>query len=158
MKKLLVILIGFSFFATSCSKYSRLTYDKYKILYRDNNLSKVKCKTVEPIQLRLQITDTIVSSVNQSGTAEFKNITRSITPLEPSHLKIVEFDTHTFTIEFVNYNLKLTFIKQKDGNFVVLRDKDGLLKGTNFILDNDNINLFFKNTKKSVNQEINLEK
>lgn len=157
MKKLFFLLMCVTLLS-SCSKYSKLTYDRYRILYRDNNVNRIKCKIDNPLNLRLVVPDTIVSTVNENGTAEFRNISRYIAPIEPSQVKIVDFSDKTFEVEYTKYEIKLNFEKDKNGDFIVSKDKDGRLKGTNFILVDDNLTVIFKNKRKSVDQEISLKK
>lgn len=156
MKKIILFLLILT--QISCSRYTLMTKDKYDIIYRDNNLSKVKAKFENAIDIEMVTPDTIVSIVDDKGKVTFDNITRSVNSIpSESKVKIVEYDDRNFKIEFIEYKLTFFMVNIKD-DFYIKCNKDGVIEGTQFKIKDNNPKLLFKLKNKNSSQTINLKK
>jgi hypothetical protein len=156
MKKIILFVLILT--QISCSRYALMTKDKYDIIYRDNNLSKVKAKFENAIDIEMVTPDTIVSIVDDKGKVTFDNITRSVSSIpSESKVKIVEYDDRNFKIEFIEYKLTLLMVNIKD-DFYIKCNKDGVIEGTQFKIKDNNPKLLFKLKNKNSSQTINLKK
>lgn len=156
MKKIILFVLILT--QISCSRYTLMTKDKYDIIYRDNNLSKVKSKFENAIDIEMVTPDTIVSIVDDKGKVTFDNITRSVNSIpSESKVKIVEYDDRNFKIEFIEYKLTFFMVNIKD-DFYIKCNKDGVIEGTQFKIKDNNPKLLFKLKNKNSSQTINLKK
>ena len=158
MKKTLALIIILSSFA-SCGTYTILTKEKYDIVYRDGNQTKIKAKFEKPIVLEMVTPDTLISKVNDKGVCTFEKITRSVYPiLAESKVKITEETPRSFIVEFVDYKMTLPMRLNKDGEFVIACDRNNVIEGTRYIVKDSDPTLLFKNKKASSKQKISLRK
>jgi len=152
---LVILLVVF----TSCSKYTLLTKEKYDIVYRDGNQTKIKAKFEKPIEIEMVTPDTIITKVSDKGVCTFEKITRNVDPIPAeSKVKIIEETPNTFTAEFVDYKMTLPMKLNKDGEFVIVCDKNNVIEGTRYIVKDSNPKFLFKNKKSKSKQNISLKK
>jgi hypothetical protein len=153
--KLLILVLSF----TSCSRYTLLTKEKYDIVYRDGNQTKIKAKFEKPIEIRMVTPDTVITKVNDNGVCTFEKITRNVNPIpSESKVKITEETPNNFTAEFVDYKMTLPMILNKDGEFVIDCDRNNVIQGTRYIIKDNNPRLLFKNKNSKSTQNIQLKK
>jgi hypothetical protein len=135
-----------------------MTKDKYDIIYRDNNLTKVKAKFEKPIEIELVTPDTIVTSVDDKGRVTFDNITRkvSLVPSE-SKVKITEADKNSFKVELEDYKLSFTMIQVKD-EYIIKCEKNNVIEGTQYKISDTNPRLLIKVKNKKSTKNIDLKK
>lgn len=158
MKTILRLAILLASF-TSCSKYTIMTKEKYDILYRDGNQTKIKAKFEKPIDLTLVTPDTIITKVSDKGLCTFEKITRNIDPIPAeSKVKITEETTNRFTAEFVDYKMSIPMRLNKDGEFVIVCDKNNVIEGTRYIVKDSDPKFLFKNKKAKTKQNTSLKK
>lgn len=153
---LLLALIATLF---SCNRYALLTSDYYKIINRDQNTSKVKAKFEKSIELELVVTDTVVSTIVKRETCEINYINRPIESIkEGAKVKITEPTNNSFILEFVDYKLTLPMILNKDGEFVIDCNKNGIIPNSQYKVTDSNPKLVFKMKKRKSTQNISLKK
>ena len=157
MKRFILFTV-FLFTLISCSRYTLMTKDKYDIIYRDNNLTKVKAKFEKPIEIELVTPDTIVTSVDDKGRVTFDNITRkvSLVPSE-SKVKITEADKNSFKVELEDYKLSFTMIQVKD-EYIIKCEKNNVIEGTQYKISDTNPRLLIKVKNKKSTKNIDLKK
>ena len=154
-----IILLALTSTLFSCNRYALLTSDYYKIINRDQNTSKLKAKFEKSIELELIITDTIVSTMDKRDNCEMNYINRPIEPIkEGAKVKITEPTSNSFIIELVDYKLILPMILNKDGEFVINCNKNGLIPNTQYKILDSNPKLVFKMKKIKSTQNISLKK
>lgn len=159
MNKHFTYLILLSILLSSCSTYAPLTTDKYAILYHAENVSNIKLKFKGEIHLKLSPQDTVISHVTKNGTAKLNYVTRYIDVIPKNQkVKIVEATENYFVVEFEKYDLQFFMIQSKKNNFIVSRDNNGNVYGTNYKIDSNNPHLVFKMRKKASTQTISLLK
>lgn len=152
---LAILLVSF----TSCSKYTLLTKEKYDIVYRDGNQTKIKAKFEKPIELEMVTPDTIITKVSEKGVCTFEKITRNVDPIPAeSKVKITQETSETFTAEFIDYKMTLPMKLNKDGEFVIVCDKNNVIEGTRYIVKDGNPKFLFKNKKSKSTQNTSLKK
>jgi hypothetical protein len=158
MKKVIVLVIILVSF-TSCGTYTLLTKEKYDIVYRDGNQTKIKAKFEKPIVLEMVTPDTLISKVNDKGVCTFEKITRSVYPIPAeSKVKITEETTNSFVAEFIEYKMRLPMRLNKNGEFVISCDRNNVIEGTRYIVKDSDPKLLFKNKKAKSTQNISLRK
>lgn len=154
-----IILLTLTTILFSCNRYALLTSDKYLVINRDNNTTKIKAKFEKSIQLELVVPDTIVSSVNDKGACKIDYIKRDVDPIsEGAEVKITEPTSNSFIIELVDYKLTLPMILNKDGEFVINCNKNGIIPNSQYRITDSNPKLVFKMKKRKSTQNISLKK
>jgi hypothetical protein len=154
-----IILLALTTILFSCNRYALLTSDKYLIVNRDQNTSKVKAKFEKSIQLELVVQDTIISSVNEKGTCKIDYIKRDVDAIpEGAEVKITEPTPNSFIVEFVDYKLLLPMILSKDGEFIINCNKSGVIPNSQYKVLDPNPKLVFKMKKRKSTQNISLKK
>lgn len=157
MKTISLILLSTILF--SCSRYTLLTSDYYNVINRDQNTTKLKAKFEKSLQLELIVSDTIVSTMSRKETCDINYINRPIESIpEGSYVKLKESTENTFIVEFVDYKISLPMILSKDGDFIINCDKNGIIPGSRYKVQDNNPVLLFKMKKKKTTQEISLKK
>jgi len=163
MKKLwaiidVLVLLCLILLLFSCSKYTVLTKEKYDIIYRDSNQSKIVAKFEKEIDLRLITPDTTITKINKKGVCTFETIKRSIDPIPAeSKVRIVNETKNSFKVEFIDYKITLPMYLS-NGEFLVLCDRNNVIKGTRYIIKDDNPVLLFKNKSSKSKKNISLKK
>lgn len=158
MKTIIALAILSVSFA-SCSKYTLLTKEKYDIVYRDGNQTKIKAKFEKPIIIDLVTPDTVITKVNDKGVCTFEKITRRVDPIPAeSKVKITEETPNSFKAEFIDYKMTLPMKMNKDGEFVIVCDKNNVIEGTRYIVKDSDPKILFKNRKSKSKQNISLKK
>lgn len=154
-----ILLLALTSILFSCNRYALLTSDKYLVINRDSNTSKVKAKFEKSIQIELVVPDTIVSSVNDKGTCKIDYIKRDVDLIgEGAQVKIKEPTSNSFIIELVDYKLTLPMILNKDGEFVINCNKNGIIPNSQYRITDSNPKLVFKMKKRKSTQNISLKK
>ena len=154
-----ILLLALTSILFSCNRYALLTSDKYLVINRDSNTSKVKAKFEKSIQIELVVPDTIVSSVNDKGTCKIDYIKRDVDLIgEGAQVKIKEPTSNSFIIELVDYKLTLPMILNKDGEFVINCNKNGIIQNSQYRITDSNPKLVFKMKKRKSTQNISLKK
>jgi len=157
MKTLTLILL--STILLSCSRYTLLTSDYYNVINRDQNTSKLKAKFEKSVHLELVIPDTIVSTVNTKSTCQINYINRPVEPIPSgAFVKIKECTDNTFIVEFIDYKVSIPMVLSKDGDFIIDCDKNGIIDGSRYKVQDNNPILLFKMKKKKSTQVISLKK
>jgi hypothetical protein len=154
-----IILLALTTILFSCNRYALLTSDKYLVINRDSNTTKIKAKFEKSIQLELVVPDTIVSSVNDKGTCKIDYIKRDVDPIsEGAEVKITEPTNNSFNLEFVDYKISLPMILNKDGEFVINCNKNGIIPNSQYKITDSNPKLVFRMKKRKSTQNISLKK
>lgn len=154
-----ILLLTLTSILFSCNRYALLTSDKYLVINRDSNTSKVKAKFEKSIQLELVVPDTIVSSVNDKGTCKIDYIKRDVDAIgEGAQVKITETTDNSFIVEFIDYKLTLPMLLSKDGEFVIACNKNGVIPNSQYRISDSNPKLVFKMKKRKSTQNISLKK
>lgn len=154
-----ILLLALTSILFSCNRYALLTSDKYLVINRDSDTSKVKAKFEKSIQIELVVPDTIVSSVNDKGTCKIDYIKRDVDLIgEGAQVKIKEPTSNSFIIELVDYKLTLPMILNKDGEFVINCNKNGIIPNSQYRITDSNPKLVFKMKKRKSTQNISLKK
>lgn len=157
MKNLLIVLLALTTL-TSCSKYTSLTKEKYQILNRDGNTDKITARFIREINLELTTNDTIYSEINSKGTAEFNYEKREIKPIPAcAKVKIIDPKETSFTVEFIDYNLKMELMLNKNDEWVI-KKKNGVILGTPYKTTVSHPEMVFKYKKKKNSKKISLKK
>ena len=156
--KTIILFTVLLFSITSCSRYTLMTKDKYDIIYRDNNLTKLKAKFEKPIEIELVTPDTIVSSVNDKGKVTFDNIKRNVNTIpSEAKVKITESDKNSFKVELEEYKLSFIMIRVKD-EYIIKCEKNNVIEGTQYKISDNNPRLLIKVKNKKSTQNIDLKK
>lgn len=144
---------------TSCSKYTLLTKEKYDYVYKDGNQNKIKAKFEKAIVIEMVTPDTVITKVNDKGVCTFETITRKVDPIPAeSKVKITEETPNSFKAEFIDYKMTLPMTVNKDGEFVIVCDKNNVIEGTKYIVKDSDPKILFKNRKSKSKQNISLKK
>jgi hypothetical protein len=144
---------------TSCGRYTTLTKDNYEVMLRDNNLQNVSFKCEKEIPLKMVNPDTIISTVNKRGVCKFDHIKREVYSI-PKDQKIVIvqcYNSNIFRIEFVDYDLQF-YMMPYGKEFIIRKDFNGSIYGTNYRTSIDNPKIKFKMRKSKSTQLIDLQR
>ena len=154
-----ILLLALTSILFSCNRYALLTSDKYLVINRDDNSSKLSAKFEKSIRLELVVPDTIVSTVGENGTCKIDYIKRDVDAIEEgAKVKITEATNNSFIVEFIDYKLILPMILSKDGEFVIACNKNGIIPNSQYKVSDSNPKLLIKMKKKRSKQNISLKK